>query len=450
MKHLNRVQRKFSKPLQTVKSITTRYMEPSYYQKPLAQEEFPRTHASRPRSITWICLPFFSLERYSGIHSVTQSGDYPIRTLLQARFTGARKDRDMQQAICSLPDTSKGHCVHIAQIWCLVLDDSLLITCARLSLASLQGQSITVNSAPVPDTPKKHSLPRILVSYGDAVMWSFAVSDCQTWFALLSHFFEFWPRRFRLQHNGNLLSPAYWPRLVRSAEDFGRDIFLHFELGSAHDGGQKPKAPAADAMIYEDSKPPEPRDEEGRISGAESKAKPGPFESGNATDILGQKKQPDEAHYDSKPSFESQQPAGVSWSSKNFHVFLWLHARGSQDSTNGMMSPAVRINDTLKSIDEFLSKETSPSERLVYSRCPDYTQSAALALFEDAESIAPGAKLSKAEQRDHEQKVEVVHAALSVFSFFLPQHYKGPTITKFWGAIREVLAVCRKELSLIQ
>ena len=309
-------------------------------------------------------------------------------------------------------------------------------------MASLRAQSILVNSAPAPDTPKKHFSPRVLVSYGDSVLWSFAIKECQTWFALLSHFFEFWPRRFRLQHNGNLLSSAHWPRSVRNAEEFGHDVYLNFELGSAHDMGQKTMGPTAgDLPVHESIRSTALQYTEHKVTGAQIKARSGELRSQNDGDNSIPPEHMDEkASHGHKASSEFQQPAGISWSSKHFHVFLWLFARKSQNPITGEGSADVHVNDTLESIHVFLGKETSPSERAAYVRCPDYAQSATLHFLEEAENIAPGVERSKAEQRDHEQKVDVVHAAISVFSFFFPQHYQGPTIRKFWGAIHEALA----------
>jgi hypothetical protein len=46
-----------------------------------------------------------------------------MRTLLQARFSLVQKQRDLQQAVCQLEDAATEHCFHIAQLWCLVLED---------------------------------------------------------------------------------------------------------------------------------------------------------------------------------------------------------------------------------------------------------------------------------------------------------------------------------------
>jgi hypothetical protein len=98
-------------------------MEPGFLQEGLSHEDRPKEKTSKPRSVTWMCLPYFFLNEYSGVLSASKPGAHPMRTLLQARFSLARKERDMQQAVCNIPGTPPNFCFHIAQLWCLVLDD---------------------------------------------------------------------------------------------------------------------------------------------------------------------------------------------------------------------------------------------------------------------------------------------------------------------------------------
>lgn len=69
--------------------------------------------ASAPQKVSWVCLPYLSLEPYSGEGSV--------QTLLQAHFSKVGRERDMQQAVCKMGEAPAGHCFHIAQLWCLVV-----------------------------------------------------------------------------------------------------------------------------------------------------------------------------------------------------------------------------------------------------------------------------------------------------------------------------------------
>lgn len=94
-----------------------RQMAPSILHEPV-----PGNDKSRG-VVTWMCLPYFSLQKYAENLSGLPSSSHPIRTLLQSHFSFAQKGRDMQQAVCKLSGTPPEHCFHIAQVWCLVLDD---------------------------------------------------------------------------------------------------------------------------------------------------------------------------------------------------------------------------------------------------------------------------------------------------------------------------------------
>ena len=176
-----------------------RFMEPGFLQETLSQGDGPKEKSSRARTVTWLCLPYFCLEEYSGVLSTSRPGSHPMRTLLQARFSLVHKERDLQQAVCNMIGTPQGFCFHISQIWCLILDDcklhwlcvlyldrllmlsALLVTCARMPLSALQGNSISVISGPMPEQHKEKS-PKLLVSYGGSLLWSFRADECQTWF----------------------------------------------------------------------------------------------------------------------------------------------------------------------------------------------------------------------------------------------------------------------------
>lgn len=75
------------------------------------------------RSLTWLCVPYFSLEKYSGLLSASMASSFPIETLLQSEYARTTQERDMQQAVCQNGEAPEGCCFHIAQLWCIVLDN---------------------------------------------------------------------------------------------------------------------------------------------------------------------------------------------------------------------------------------------------------------------------------------------------------------------------------------
>lgn len=196
------VRKKYDKPMQVLHGAKVRFMVPCLLQETLSQDI--RTKSSRSRTVMFQCLPYFCLEKYSGSLSGLRSSSHPMRTLLQQRFSLVQKDRDMQQAVCQLLDTPTEHCFHIAQMWCLVLDDckpsfgriselslkspALLVTCARTSMNTLQGGSISIISEPTRGNLEA-APPSLLVSIEEKQgkrLWSFRLDECQTWFVSTS------------------------------------------------------------------------------------------------------------------------------------------------------------------------------------------------------------------------------------------------------------------------
>ncbi|KAK6948222.1 hypothetical protein Daesc_009986 [Daldinia eschscholtzii] len=106
----------------TAKGNNVRHMDP----KPIRVTIPPdgRTKGQTSRFVTWLCVPYFSLEKYSGLLSASTASSFPIETLLQSDYARTTQERDMQQAVCKNGEVPDGHCFHIAQLWCIVLDNS--------------------------------------------------------------------------------------------------------------------------------------------------------------------------------------------------------------------------------------------------------------------------------------------------------------------------------------
>lgn len=114
-----------------------------------------------------MALPYFSLERYAGLESGTGAGGalpVPAQTLLQTRFAHVAKGRDMRQAACwDGENRRKELCLHVAQLWYVVLDNcearfiprgmaarptndeaaALLITYSTMADSALSGDFVT-------------------------------------------------------------------------------------------------------------------------------------------------------------------------------------------------------------------------------------------------------------------------------------------------------------------
>lgn len=113
------------KSRQNPKGSKVGYMDPRCFEVPLksAKKKLSPGEAS-PGSARWVCIPYFLLQQYSGLLSASNLASFPPQTLLQAQYSRTPQQRDMEQAVCQLGSVRRGECFHIAQLWCLVLDNS--------------------------------------------------------------------------------------------------------------------------------------------------------------------------------------------------------------------------------------------------------------------------------------------------------------------------------------
>jgi hypothetical protein len=116
---LPRVRRKV-KTIQTSTGKNVQYMEPAVIPHKISDNGKNRSIVSR--TAAWVCLPYLSLENYSGLLSAESSAEFPIQTLLQAQYSKTARERDMQQAVCQIDRRGNGRCFHIAQLWCLIIN----------------------------------------------------------------------------------------------------------------------------------------------------------------------------------------------------------------------------------------------------------------------------------------------------------------------------------------
>jgi hypothetical protein len=146
------------------------------------------TAGNSQSSIMFACLPVLSLDQYNGntLRSLPPgSAAHPTRGFIQAYSRAIDDKRELMQAITTRPDVPNGHCLHVSSLWCLIVNESLMITCSRLGIEELCGEIIKRHSAPlaprvnelqitwddahrwqIPDTTRG-SLPRTLALFGE-------------------------------------------------------------------------------------------------------------------------------------------------------------------------------------------------------------------------------------------------------------------------------------------
>lgn len=179
------------------------YMDPRFVEVPLQSmnKKGSSSGTLTPGSARWICLPYFSLGQYSGLLSASNLSSFPPQTLLQAQNSRNTLQRDMEQAVCQLGTAQRGECFHIAQLWCIIIDNSemiqkppfrfrtkslgLLVTCGSMVQADLERDILSIDSQPSRNASAASGQGRILVHYGESVIWELSTNECSSWFVCI-------------------------------------------------------------------------------------------------------------------------------------------------------------------------------------------------------------------------------------------------------------------------
>lgn len=130
-KLFTRIKREAVKARRTAEGETFRHMEPKTTSVLIPTDDSQSTARgtgtiSTQRYITWVCLPYFSFETYGGPLSAKSNTLFPIETLLQSQYTHTTTAREMQQVHYRSNQTSGDKCYHIAQLWCIIVDNCKL------------------------------------------------------------------------------------------------------------------------------------------------------------------------------------------------------------------------------------------------------------------------------------------------------------------------------------
>lgn len=172
------------------------------------------------------------------------------------------------------------------------------------------------------------------------------------------------------------------------------------------------------------------------------------------------------------PREHSSTKQSVDFLRNDFHVFTWLNAykitvgsprEGTATTTtqrsiaesgnvdidgNGSWNINEQyVKECLEEIHQFLSYKINLNERLSYQECPQQTRRdiynmLAMERKEITSTAGRAGKLGKV----YERKVDIVNAADSLFQFFLPSRFDGPTVRKYWGALHLFLVVSNNQL----
>jgi len=244
-KLLFEVKKNYSKHVWTSKNATVRHMAPSFHRVPIRAERFSTKEAKTTQNyVTWFSMPYLALEKYSGLEASADPATYPTPTLLQSSYARIAEKRDMAQVVRQVGVGSDTSCFHIPQLWCVVVGESLLLTCGTASEQELRGdvaidpgkiltqKAVTIVSEPPMEANSKDlNDARILVRYGDTVQWAFQARECPTFFGFRARFREFWPRVMQFRYHGDVVSKETWEsHVLQDINKYKKDIMITMEV----------------------------------------------------------------------------------------------------------------------------------------------------------------------------------------------------------------------------
>ncbi|KAK3385827.1 hypothetical protein B0H63DRAFT_394118 [Podospora didyma] len=395
---LSKVRLKCVKTVQTSMGKTVRHMEPACIQQILQSDGTTKTQTFARRTVTWVCLPYFSLEKYSGLLSAAENPSaFPIETLLQAKLSRALRERDMRQAVCQDGNTPPGLCFHIAQIWCLVVDNSFLLTYSRMTEEALRGETINVTTISQELSATKPQ-GNIAVSYNGNVVWSIPLENCHSWLDFLSHFRDFWPGRMLFFHHKRPVTVEDWPRIWNTARHVSEIIMLELRIGAS------PELPPAGVLkALWNSKPAHSENTTGQNTPSPERPPDSPRMKGKST----------------------QTEPNMAPGSSRLSIFSCL-AGVTGASIDAINTKA--LTEHLQEVEDYLTTSTSFSDRRAYRDCPEATRAEIYALLEKKGALLSGqANPEPAEQKEYETQLGFFNAAELMFNFFFPVGAEVPT-----------------------
>ncbi|KAI3336240.1 hypothetical protein F4824DRAFT_462651 [Ustulina deusta] len=361
---------------------------------------------SRNRAVYWVNLPFFELKKYSSEKHSSEL--FPAQTLMQADYSQHLMARDMQQAVRQIKEGTEGHCFHISQLWGIIIDNSLLVTCSTMSDDKLGNNRIEIKRMPPKEKSGEHDELRILVEYRENTLWAIPLRECLTWFAFTTHFWEFWPDNVQFYRHRKLLSSNDWPDIVELARHGTNRVLLEAIMKPL----PSPPARGVLAPIVESRASAKQPDAGGVSTNSTDGAAAGPATATPSVSTVDE----------------------LSQESQSFSVFAWI-----QPSSGISRTMAARAE--LGRIDQFIRRKTRKTDQRAYTECPEATPEEIRAELERLPvekhllELDEGSGLRLA-LRD---RIDAFNAAVVVFTYFLPLQFVGPSIGKVWGSLKLLL-----------
>jgi hypothetical protein len=325
--------------------------------------------------------------------------------MLEAHFYSSSGKRELAQAITTLPSTPTGECLHVSQIWCLVVNGSTMVTSGRQSIDALRGETIarTVGSI-------RHNDMHIKVSLGSDRSWSIPVTTNTSWPAFLAVFgekvagMEAQGASAKFEYNKQVIDGKLWHELLEAAKTSTVEVTMqdvHFHITEA------------DEQMIEQHVQPD--DDDDATIGAD--------DNENANHADGTEHDQEETDLPNPV-----QPTALMPLKPTLNLQLFKHV----ESTADMRSLADSLHKILLSNDR-------TTENTAYRQCPKAKLSD-INMWLNTDSDPKERNLrSKGSQLLRKPKRRIVCVARYLFRIFWPVDFEHPMTDRFWGALNKIL-----------
>ncbi|KAK5732724.1 hypothetical protein LTR17_010279 [Elasticomyces elasticus] len=158
----------------------------------------------------------------------TSSGNIGAQTLFQFLYPKGDRRQDLNQALCNMPGTRNERILCTTQLWAIIINEDILITCATMSEAELYGTLLS----PIPQPAIGQNPPDVAdlrVTSPDGKLWLLKRSNCRSFLEFISHFSDVslsFCDDFTIYLDGEVVSPREWSRAIRAYDD----PIIHLEL----------------------------------------------------------------------------------------------------------------------------------------------------------------------------------------------------------------------------
>lgn len=131
-------------------------------------------------------------------------------------------------------------------------------------------------------------------------------------------------------------------------------------------------------------------------------------------------------------------PPGHGKENERFHIFSWADAHISSPVEGPNF---IVLQKQLSEVEDFLTAETNGPDRRAYLDSEASGRDEVYAYLEQQGAAIQELKNKPWKKQDYEDRVDIFNAADTLFRFFLPPLFDGPTTERFWGAVMNLVWV---------